>query len=127
MATPAPTITKIGEQDGSVFMAVWALTTADHTGKEIELPEWFDCTWHFVAANIGGSVAGVESSSTTTSAEFAVCKNAAGGAAIAINSSPALATPIERSRYVRPRLTTVGAAAVWTITLVARRQNIMRN
>lgn len=119
-----PTSVGVGAEDGSVLKCVWVLTTADLFGQAIKIPEWSDQTWHFTGT-FGGATVVVETAPVDTDAQFAVCKNAAGGAAIAVTAQ-GVVTPIENSQYMRPKLSVAGAGASITCTLIARRGNSMR-
>lgn len=111
--------------DGSLIVVTWVLTTADPKGQAVCIPEWYDRTWH-AYGTIGGATLAIETAQTNTDAQFAACKNAAGGAAIAITSLPACAVNIENSMFIRPNLSTVGVGATVNVMLVARRMNPLR-
>lgn len=113
------------DQDGSVMECFWTLTTADPKGDAVQIPEWMDRTWHF-KGTIGTAHVKVETAPTDTDADFAETKNAAGGATIDITALPAVVTPIENSRFARPRLNTAGAGATVTAHVICRRSNNMR-
>lgn len=116
----------VGQADGSVQMWTWVLTTADTTGEAIEIPEWSDRTWSFKSSATGSATAAIQGSNTNVEADFAPQSNAAGNAAITTTSVPICVAVIENPRFARPKLTTAGTAATWTITLCARRANPMR-
>ena len=116
----------VGQADGSVQMWTWVLTTADTTGEAIEIPEWANQTWSFKASATGTATAAIQGSNTNVEADFAAQSNLASGTAITTTSVPICVTANENPRFVRPKLTTAGTAATWTITLCARRANPMR-
>lgn len=116
----------VGQADGSVQMWTWVLTSADATGTAVEVPEWADRTWSFSSAATGSATAAIQGSNTNVDADFAAQSNAAGGAAVTTTTVPLCVAVIENPRFVRPKLTTAGTNAAWTITLCARRANPMR-
>jgi len=119
-----PTSVGVGTEDGSVLKCVWLLTTADFVGQAVKIPEWSDQTWH-MTGTFGAATVVVETAPVDTDAQFSVCKNAAGGAAIGVTVQ-GVVTPIENSQFMRPKLSVVGAGASITVTLIARRGNSMR-
>lgn len=124
---PNPTIlSALGDEDRSVRMATWALTTADPTGTAVEWPEYSDRTWSVAVGTAGGATMEIQGSNTNVEADFVVLSNAAGGAALSMTTQPQCESSIEAPRFTRPKLTVVGAAAVWTVTLIARRGSGMR-
>ena len=125
-AVTGPIIAGCGDEDGSIKKCTWTLTSADPTGVGVSIPEWSDRTWHVNNGTIGGATLTVESAATDTDADYAACKNAAGGAAIGITAVPGIATNIENSLFIRPRLNPVGSGASVVVTLIARRGNNMR-
>lgn len=129
MAAITPTITKgLASGDGSVIQAVWVLSTTDNIGVGFPMDEWVDRTWHVKidgGGSIGGGTVGVETAPTDTDADYAACKNAAGGAAISLTGATA-ATSIENAGYMRPKLNGSTGASGVRVTLRARRPNNMR-
>lgn len=129
MAAILPTVTRsIGERDGSVLQAVWVLTTDDNIGVGVPMPEWVDRTWHVKidgGGSIGGGTVAVETAPTDTDADYASCKNAAGGAAISLTGATC-ATSIENAGFMRPKLNGSTGASGVRVTLLARRPNNMR-
>lgn len=118
----------IGNADGSARRFLWTLTTATPTGAALAFPEWADCTLSVLATGttLGGAVAALQTAPQDVDADFATCKSAAGGAAMALSAAPSSATAIERSIFVRPVLTTVGVGAIVVVELVIRRPNPLR-
>ena len=112
-----------GDQDGSTKKVTWTLTTADHTGTAVKLPEWADRTIQF-GGTWGGATAIVEGSQDNVL--FGGLSNAAGGAAISKTADAGPVSIIELPIYMRPRLSVVGAGATVTATLLLRRANPMR-
>lgn len=126
MSVPNPTFNNsIGEEDGSTILLTWALTTADHTGAGIKIPQWADRTGQFTGT-WGGATAAWEGSNDDS--VYGPIHNAAGAAAITAtadaNGGPF--STIELPLYMRPKLTSVGAGAVISATLLLRRANPMR-
>ena len=124
MAAVMPTIVRnVGAGDGSVFRAVWVLTTADNIGVGVPMPEWMDRTWHLKidgGGAIGGGTVAVETAPSDTDADYAPCKSAAGGAAISLTAATC-ATSIENAGYMRPKLNGSAGASGVRVTLTARR------
>lgn len=124
---PNPTIlSAIGEEDRSVRQANWDLTTADPIGTAVEWPEYGDRTWSVSVTTAGGATMEIQGSNTNVEADFVVLSNAAGGAALTFTAGPQCESSIEAPRYTRAKLTVVGVAAVWKVTLIARRGSGMR-
>ena len=120
MATVTPTIEDISG-DGSVKMITWALTTANNDGAPAEWAQWADRTVTFTGT-WGGATAALEGSNDGTT-WVAI----ADGQGVAITATAnKVETAVELTRYVRPRLTTVGSGAAVSATLVMRRQNPLR-
>jgi hypothetical protein len=115
--------TKLGEQDGSVKVFTWTLTSADPTGTAVELPEWADRTIQ-MSGTWGTATGAVQGSNDNTT--FFALNNAAGATTLGGKTADFLATIIELPRYLRPNLTTPGAGATITATLIIRRANPMR-
>lgn len=116
------------EGDGYIIEAKWTLTTADPNGDAIALPEWADVTLSVLATGttMGSATVALQTSPVNVSADFATCKSAAGGAAMAITTAPGCATAIERSKWIRPSLTTPGTGATVVVHVIARRSNPLR-
>jgi hypothetical protein len=123
-------VTRISGDD-KVVMLNWILTTADHTGAAAEWCQYADRTITFVgthganiwgagtaAGNWGGAVAALEGSNDGT-----VWQQLADvqGTAISTSAANKIETAVELTRFVRPRLTTAGTAAVVACTLVMRK------
>ena len=122
--TPVPT-NGLGSGDGSIIVYTWTLTTADPTGLGVEIPEWADRTVHFIGT-WGGATAAFQGSNRDTDGEYFNLSNAAGAAAITKTADAAPVAVVELPRFVRPKLTTVGAGATIVCTLLLRRANPMR-
>jgi len=126
MAIINPTITRVvGEEAGDLFLATWVLTTADTTGLAIEMPAWPDRTIS-MKGTIGAAVMSWEGSNTNVDADFATLSNAAGGTALTMAAVPQCKAVIENPRFQRPKLTTPGAGATLTVTVLCRRATPMR-
>jgi len=124
---PNPVIVNaVGGEDGSVRQATWILTTADPTGIAVEWPEYGDRTWSIAVGTAGGATCEIQGSNTNVEADFVVLSNAAAGTALTFTTQPQCESSIEAPRYARAKLTAVGAGAVFTVTLIARRGSGMR-
>ena len=114
--------------DNSVCRIKWVLLTADPIGTAIALPEFADKTW-VIGANagdgFGGATCSLKGRNLTTEAAVVLNKAATGATATAV-AAGVIAT-IENPLYVYPELTSVGAGATVTVTLTARRPNILRH
>jgi hypothetical protein len=129
MAAVNPTIiNKVGEEDGSVLKAIWVLDSTNNVGIGVECPEWADRTWHVRidgGGSIGGGTVAVETAPTETDADYASCKNAAGGLDIAM-TAPGAAVSLENSGFMRPKLNGSSGASGVRVTATMRRPNPMR-
>lgn len=102
---------------GDFALITWDLTTTDHTGDAAEYPDYADRTVQFIATAAGSATAKLEGSLDGTNwVSLAdpqgneISKTASGIEAV-----------LEAVRYVRPRLTTPGTAAVWKVILYVRK------
>jgi hypothetical protein len=123
MAVPNPTIAVVGG-DASVLAFTWTLTTADNTGAGFEFVQWADVTWHFFGT-WGGATAKVQGSADNTTFDATGLNSAAGGAEGSA-AADKIYTTIERPRFMRPILTTVGVGATVVVTAICRRAQPMR-
>jgi hypothetical protein len=104
--------------DGSIMMAVWPLTTADHTGDALSWADWadrsvtFTGTWGGATAALEGSNNGTDWIALADPQGTAITKTANGIEAV-----------LELTRFVRPRLSTVGSGAVVSATILMRNSN----
>ena len=123
----ATVTSQIGRADNSVVSYTWLLTTGDPTGDAAQIPEWADQTWQFGTATdtLGGATGAAQGSNTDVDADYQTLSNAA-GATPATFAAFGLKTVIENPRFVRPKLTAIGAGASITVTLIARRANPLR-
>jgi len=124
MATVNPVYNNtIEDQDRSVKVLSWTLTTADNDGAWAELPSFGIQTWQAVGAAWGTATLALEGSNdginpfplTRINPGTPVTFTANGG--VSTNENP---------RYVRPRLTTPGTGAIITTSLVAIRATPVR-
>ncbi len=118
MATITPSLTKVGGDDNAILFT-WALTSADHTGIGAEFIQHTDLCFQAVGSNWGGAVAAAEGSNDGTN--WFALTNASGGAAITFSAADGGKQAIERPRYIRPRLSTVGTLAIVSLSLMARK------
>lgn len=124
MATVNPTVKRVGSGDGSVIEYSYAITTANADGAPLEVPEWADVTW-VARGTWGGATLKIQGSDDGTNFVTAAGLSNAAGGAEASASADKIFTTIERPRYIRPILTTVGAGATITVVALCRRgQNI---
>ena len=123
MATPSGTQTPIGAEDSSVYLVTWILTTADHTGASLQMTEWADRTVHAQSSAWGGATLAIEGSND--GANWLPLKSVADVTAIALTAD-GMALLLELPRYIRPRLTTVGAAATVNVMIAIRRPTPVR-
>jgi hypothetical protein len=123
MATVTPTSTEeVGNGDGSLIFYSWALTSTNTDGAPIKSAEWADRTWQ-AQGTWGGATLAFEGSNDGST--WFSMSNAASGSAIALTANGG-ATTIEVPLYVRPNLTTAGAGATITVTLLMRREQPLR-
>jgi hypothetical protein len=102
---------------GGNYLIVWtSLLSADATGSGIEIPGAADKTAHLIANTAGGATCAIEGSNDNTN--WTTLHQADGTAASA--TATAIFCIIENPRYIRAKLTTVGAGADWTVNLLAR-------
>lgn len=121
MAVVTPSVNnKIGNEDRSIALYTWVLTTADFNGLAVELPEWADRTW--MAGVTGDAFGGatVEIQGSNNNVDFYGLSNAAGGTALTFTAG-GVKTVIENPLFMRPRLSVVGAGATITVSVLVRR------
>lgn len=123
MATPSGIPTPIGNADSSAYLITWNLTTADNVGAALEMPEWADRTVQAFGTNWGGATLAIEGSNDGTN--WVSLKSVATAAAIALTAD-GIVLLLELPRYIRPKLTTAGTAAVIAVTAAIRRPTPMR-
>ncbi len=111
MAVPKRT-----EHSGRTVVHDWSLTTADATGDSVSVPGSSDRTIQFVADTAGSATAILEGSmddstffTLTDGQGNAISFTASGGEMVA-----------ENVLFVRPRLSTAGSGALWSILLFSR-------
>jgi hypothetical protein len=124
MTTVANTVTtEVGSGDGSLLLSTWThLTSTNTDGQPITGAEWADRTWQ-AQGTWGGATLTFQGSNDKTN--WFSLTNAAGGAAATLTANGGLAT-IELPLWVRPNLTTAGAGADITVTLLMRRAQPLR-
>lgn len=111
MAVPTRT-----EKPGRTVIHDWSLTTADATGDSISVPGSSDRTIQFVADTAGSATAILEGSldnvtffTLTDGQGNAISFTASGGEMVA-----------ENVLFMRPRLSTAGSGALWSVLLFSR-------
>lgn len=102
--------------DAATLEASWALTTADPTGQGVCVAGYRSLCWHGTTSAAGGATMAFEGSNDGSN-WFALTK--VGGSTAATLTAAGGAQTNELPKFVRPNLTTVGAAAVWTARLLA--------
>lgn len=114
--------------DGSIMRVTWVLLTANPIGTPVAIPEWADKTW-IIGANAGDAFGGATCSlkGKNLNGETAVVLNKAATGATATAVAAGVIATIENPVFVYPELTSVGAGATVTVTVMARRPNIMRH
>ena len=115
----------VGDGDGSVVTMTWTLTTADPLGDGVEMSEWADVTW-VATGTWGAATLKVQGSANNSTFVATGLSNAAGGTE-ASASADKVFTTIERPRFIRPALTTVGSGASITVVATLRRASSLRN
>ena len=116
----------VGVEDGTVQIWTWTLTTANPIGLAVQVPEWNIHTWSAVVAGTttGSATLALEGSNTDTTADFGALSAVAAGTAYTATAVPFCKTTLEKPRYVRPNLTSVGSGATWVVTLCATRLSV---
>lgn len=116
MANVNPTITTIGNQDGSIKKVVWAFTGAD-TGLPIKFAEWADRSVHMTGTWNGATV--LWEGSNDGGATYVTMDDINGNAiSKTADSLEAIAAVCEMAR---PRCS-AGAVTAVTINVILRRQ-----
>lgn len=121
MATVSPSTTQDVGGDDICFQLIWALTTANFDGAPVERPQWYDRVL-LVTGTFGGATVILEGSADGVT--YVPLKDA-NGTAISLTAAGhfhLLGTP----RFVRPRLSVVGAGAALNVALLCRRPTDMR-
>jgi hypothetical protein len=119
---------KESENDKAFIKCTWVLTTADPSGAQIAIPEFNEKVWTIGNAAgdaFGGATCSLQGVNAT--GDTLVTLNKAAGGATATAAAAATISTIENTLFVAPVLTAVGAGATITVTLLARRANILRN
>lgn len=129
------------EQDMSIRIVQWVLTTAAPQGTPVSMAEWADKTIEIDGTSndpthgqlswggtgvlaVQGSNNGVLGASLQNAQALS---NAAGGTALSGISTNKVAAIIENPLYIAPVLTTPGTNAKVQVTLILRRNNTMRH
>ncbi len=110
----SPTTTDING-DRSSMLITWTLTTADHTGDPVSWADWADRSV-MMTGTWGGATAVLEGANVATYLSITDPQ----GNAISTNADK-LEACTEVTRFVRPRLSTVGSGATVVVTLLMRR------
>jgi hypothetical protein len=104
--------------DRSVMLITWNLTQLDHTGDPVAWYDWADRSITFIGATWSTAVAALEGSNDNTN-WVAICD--VQGAPITKTGSNGIETAVELTRFVRPRLSTVGTGSVVAAQLIMRK------
>lgn len=119
MATAVPTLkpnNDLPAARGAIVHASWALTTANADGRGVPVAGFKTLNWQGVTAAAGGATLAFEGSNDGVN-WYPLTK--VGGSTAATMTAAGGAETNEHPLFVRPNLTTPGAAAAWTVTLVA--------
>ena len=111
MAVPKRT-----EHSGRTVVHDWSLTTADATGDSVSVPGSSDRTIQFVADNAGSATAILEGSLDDST--FFTLTDGQGNAISFTGSGGEMVA--ENVLFVRPRLSTAGSGALWSVLLFSR-------
>ena len=109
--------------NGAVRQYLWELTSADPTGEAVSAVDFADRTVTAVGT-WGGATVTIEGSND---GENWMPLSDAAGAADATASANKAITIVELTRYLRPRLTTVGTGADVTVVMLARNAQPIRS
>lgn len=111
MAEPVRT-----EHSGRTVIHDWSLTSADATGTAISVPGSSDRTIQFIADTAGSATAILEGSLDNST--FFTLTDGQGNA---ISTTAALGEMVaENTLWIRPRLSTAGSGAEWSVLLFSR-------
>ena len=115
MAAPIKT-----EHSGRTVIHDWSLTTADATGDAISVPGSSDRTIQFIADTAGAATAILEGSldADPTTGTFFTLTDGQGNAISFTASGGEMVA--ENVLFVRPRLSTAGSGALWSVRLFSR-------
>ncbi len=115
MAVPTKT-----EHSGRTVVHDWSLTTADATGDAISVPGSSDRTVQFIADTAGSATCILEGSldADPDTGTFTTLTDGQGNAIS--GTSTIIEMVAENVLFVRPRLSTVGSGALWSVRLFSR-------
>jgi len=113
------TVTHVNDFEGKLF--TYTLTTADPNGDKFEYLQHTDVCMQAAGGTWGGATLKLQGSNDGST--WFVMNNAAGGTAISLTADGA-AQAIERPRYIRPALTTVGVGASVPVLVMARKNYV---
>lgn len=103
--------------DGSPSSEKWtwtSLLSADATGTEIKRAEFMDVNWQVVMNAAGSPAATLTLQGSNDGTNWFTLSNAAGGTALTFTASGGAAS-LERPIFLRPKLTTAGTSADYTV------------
>lgn len=101
---------------GATIVHEWALTTADTDGDSISNPGASDRTVQFIAATAGSATAILEGSNDGTN-WFTLTDGQGNSISFTASGGEMVA---ENCLHYRPRLSTGGSGADWTVLLLSR-------
>ena len=116
------------DNDKALIKCTWILTSADPTGATIAIPDFNDKNWTIGAASgdaFGGATCALQGSHVL--GDTLVTLNKAAGGNPATTVAAAIINTIENTLFVAPVRTSPGTLATITVTLLARRANVLRN
>ena len=127
MATVSGTVSRIvSDADNSSIQCSWTLTSTNADGAPIELSEYADVTW--IVRGTWGTASAFKIQGSDDGTNFVTAAgltNASGGGEVSLSADKVFTT-IERPRYMRPIITTVGTGATLTVVAMLRRATPMR-
>jgi hypothetical protein len=122
MAVIAPTITEIGNGDGSTFRIVWTPLTENDTCAPVAMSGYADKSVHVFGTFGSGTVA--LQGSNDGGANYAAL-NDPGGTAIGIATAAKIKGVLENTEWIKP-VASGGTGQSLSIAVVARLANPMR-
>ncbi len=113
-------VSKRTEHSGKTVIHDWSLTSADATGVAISVPGSSDRTIQFVADTTGSATVILEGSldADPDTGTFTTLTDGQGNA-ISFTAT-GIEMVAENVLFIRPRLSTVGSGAEWSVRLFSR-------
>ena len=110
-----PSFTRTADLPGRTVMHTWTLTTADHTGEAMETPGTSDRT--VTATGTWGGATFIMEGSNDNAVFLPLTDN--GNTAISMTTN-GIEVILQNPRYIRPRLSAVGAGATVVVQVFSR-------